>query len=170
MDGCERTRNKEIIVLFRVQGDTEWKKGRRTKLSGKRPKTLYLEHLNPCDRYEVTLAVDEQQLPIFNVGPFYNGEYEHVYLYQEQDNEVYESYSVNPFNHVEIVSEEDSAKIIVSGFCARIIKLEVQDEAGVGEPHLLTLYNDLKNTTKLEGLLQNLKPCTKYQITLDLYL
>ena len=97
MDGCEKTRNKEIIILYRVQGDTEWKKGRRTKLSGKRPKTLYLEHLNPCDRYEVTLAVDEQQLPIFNVGPYYNLDYEHVFLHQEQDNEVYESYSCQPF-------------------------------------------------------------------------
>ena len=46
----------------------------------------------------------------------------------------------------------------------------VHDEAKVDEPHLLTLHNDLKNTTKLEGLLPNLKPCTKYQITLDLYL
>jgi len=120
--------------------------------------------------YEVTLEVNDQQLPIFNVGPYYNGEYQHVVLHEEQDNEVYESYPVNPFNHVEIVSKEDSAKIIVSGFCARIIELEVQDEAKVDEPYLLTLYNDLKNTTKLEGLLQNLKPCTKYQITLDLYL
>ena len=169
IEGCEKTKNKVINVLFRVQGDTEWKKGRRTKLSGRRA-TLYLEHLNPCDVYEVTLSVDEEQLPIFNVGPYYNGDYEHVYLYQEQDNEVYESYSVNPFNHIEIVGEEDSAKIIVSGFCARIIELEVQDEAKVDEPHLLTLHNDLKNTTKLEGLLPNLKPCTKYQITVDLYL
>merc|ERR1711962_313540 len=171
MDGCERTRNKEIIVLFRVQGDTEWKKGRRTKLSGKRPKTLYLEHLNPCDRYEVTLAVDEEKLPIFNVGPFYNGEYKHVFLQQEQDNEVYESYSVNPLNYVKIVSEEESAKIIVSNFCARIIELEVQEEGDVEEkPHRLKLQNDLKSSMKLEEQLSNLKPCTKYQITLDLYL
>ena len=40
----------------------------------------------------------------------------------------------------------------------------------MGEPHLLTLHNDLKNRTKLGGLLPNLKPCTKYQITVDLYL
>jgi len=106
MDGCEKTRNKEIIVLYRVQGDTEWKKGRRTKLSGKRPKTLYLEHLNPCDVYEVTLAVDEEKLPIFNVGPFFNKDYDHVFLQQEQDNEVYESYSVNPLNYVKIVSDD----------------------------------------------------------------
>ena len=109
-------------------------------------------------------------MPIFNVGPHYNWGYKHVILHQEQDNEVYESYSVNPFNHIEIVSKEDSAKIIVSGFCARIIELMVHDEAKVDEPHLLTLHNNLKNTTKLEGLLPNLKPCTKYQITVDLYL
>jgi len=172
MDGCEKTRNKEIIVLYRVQGDTEWKKGRRTKLSGKRPKTLYLEHLNPCDVYDVTLAVDEQQLPIFNVGPFFNGDYEHVFLHQEQDNEVYESYSLNPSNYVKIVSEEESAKIIVSDFCARIIELEVQQEGEVEErpPQLIRLQNDLKSSMKLEEQLSNLKPCTKYQITLDLYL
>merc|ERR1711962_1646364 len=174
MDGCEKTRNKEIIVLFRVQGDTEWTKGRRTKLSGKRPKTLFLEHLNPCDAYEVTLAVDEQQLPIFNVGPFYNKDYDHVYLHQEQDNEVYESYSLNPLNYVKIVSEEESAKIIVSNFCARIIELEVQEEGDVDEkphqPRWLRLHNDLKSSMKLEEQLSNLKPCTKYQITLDLYL
>merc|ERR1711962_1280150 len=172
MDGCENPKKKEVIVLFRVQGDTEWKKGRRTKLSGKRPKTLYLEHLNPCDRYEVTLAVDEEKLPIFNVGPFYNGNYEHVYLHQEQDNEVYESYSVNPLNYVKIVSEEESAKIIVSNFCARIIELEVQEEGEVDEkPHqLIRLQNNLKSSMKLEEQLTNLKPCTKYQITLDLYL
>ena len=172
MDGCEKTRNKEITVLFRVQGDTEWTKGRRTKLSGKRPKTLYLEHLNPCDMYEVTLAVDDEKLPIFNVGPFYNKDYEHVYLHQEQDNEVYESYSVNPLNYVKIVSEEESAKIIVSDFCARIIELEVQEEGEVDElpPHQIRLQNDLKSSMKLEEQLSNLKPCTKYQITLDLYL
>merc|ERR1711962_135377 len=172
MDGCENPKKKEIIVLHRVQGDTEWKKGRRTKLSGKRPKTLYLEHLNPCDRYEVTLAVDEEQLPIFNVGPFYNGDYEHVFLHQEQDNEVYESYSVNPLNYVKIVSEEDSAKIIVSNICARIIELEVQEEGEVVErPHqLIRLQNDLKSSMKLEEQLSYLKPCTKYQITLDLFL
>merc|ERR1711962_1269797 len=172
MDGCERTRNKEIIVLFRVQGDTEWTKGRRTKLSGKRPKTLYLENLNPCDVYEVTLAVDGEQMPIFNVGPFYNGEYKHVFLQQEQDNEVYESYSLNPLNYVKIVSEEESAKIIVSNFCARIIELEVQEEGEVDElpPHQIRLQNDLKSSMKLEEQLSNLKPCTKYQITLDLYL
>ena len=172
MDGCKKTRNKEIIVLFRVQGDTEWRKGRRTKLSGKRPKTLYLEHLNPCDRYEVTLAVDDEKLPIFNLGPFYNEDFEHVFLHQEQDNEVYESYSVNPLNYVKIVSEEESAKIIVSNFCARIIELEVQEEGEVDElpPHQIRLQNDLKSSMKLEEQLSNLKPCTKYQITLDLYL
>ena len=31
IEGCEKTRNKVINVLYRVQGDTEWKKGRRTK-------------------------------------------------------------------------------------------------------------------------------------------
>merc|ERR1711962_188525 len=174
MDGCENPKKKEIIVLHRVQGDTEWKKGRRTKLSGKRPKTLYLEHLNPCDVYEVTLAVDEEKLPIFNVGPFYNGDYDHVFLHQEQDNEVYESYSLNPLNYVKIVSEEESAKIIVSDFCARIIELEVQEEGDVDEkphqPHQIKLQNDLKSSMKLEEQLSNLKPCTKYQITLDLYL
>merc|ERR1711962_485238 len=172
MDGCENPKKKEVIVLFRVQGDTEWKKGRRTKLSGKRPKTLYLEHLNPCDVYEVTLAVDEEKLPIFNVGPFFNGDYDHVFLHQEQDNEVYESYSVNPLNYVKIVSEEESAKIIVSNFCARIIELEVQEEGEVEErPHqLIRLQNNLKSSMKLEEQLTNLKPCTKYQITLDLYL
>merc|ERR1711962_1134585 len=120
------------------------------------------------------LAVDEERLPIFNVGPFYNGNYENVYLHQEQDNEVYESYSLNPLNYVKIVSEEESAKIIVSNFCARIIELEVQEEGDVDEkphqPRWLRLHNDLKSSMKLEEQLSNLKPCTKYQITLDLYL
>merc|ERR1711962_437948 len=118
------------------------------------------------------LAVDEERLPIFNVGPFYNGNYEQVYLHQEQDNEVYESYSLNPLNYVKIVSLEESAKIIVSNFCARIIELELQEEGEVEEkPHqLIRLQNNLKSSMKLEEQLTNLKPCTKYQITLDLYL
>ena len=142
-------------------------KGRRANLFGRRARPLYLEHLNPCAEYEVTLEVDEEQLPI---GPCYNRDYKRVIPHQEQDNEVYESYSVNPFNHIEIVSKEDSAKIIVSGFCAHIIKLEVQDGAELDELHLLTLYKYLKNMMKLKGLLTNLKPCTKYQITVDLNL
>merc|ERR1711962_1569918 len=118
------------------------------------------------------LAVDEERLPIFNVGPFYNGNYEQVYLHQEQDNEVYESYSLNPLNYVKIVSLEESAKIIVSNFCARIIELELQEEGDVEErpAQLIRLQNDLKSSMKLEEQLSNLKPCTKYQITLDLYL
>merc|ERR1711962_339285 len=118
------------------------------------------------------LAVDEERLPIFNVGPFYNGNYEQVYLHQEQDNEVYESYSLNPLNYVKIVSLEESAKIIVSNFCARIIELEVQEEGKVDElpPQVIRLQNDLKSSMKLEEQLSNLKPCTKYQITLDIYL
>merc|ERR1711962_806389 len=118
------------------------------------------------------LAVDEERLPIFNVGPFYNGNYEQVYLHQEQDNEVYESYSLNPLNYVKIVSLEESAKIIVSNFCARIIELELQEEGDVEErpAQLIKLQNDLKSSMKLEEQLSNLKPCTKYQITLDLYL
>ena len=86
IEGCKRTRNKEISVSVR-----------RTNLFGRRVRPFYLEHLNPCDVYEVTLEVDEEQLPIFNVGPCYNGDYERVILHQEQDNEVYESYSCQPF-------------------------------------------------------------------------
>ena len=78
---------------------------------------------------------------------------------------------MNPLNYAKIVSEEESAKIIVSNFCARIIELEVQEEGEVEEkPHRLKLQNDLKSSMKLEEQLSNLKPCTKYQITLDLYL
>merc|ERR1712212_376797 len=82
----------------------------------------------------------------------------------------YERYSQNPFDHIEIVSEENSAKILVSGFCARTIVLEVQPEGQEEEPTQLLLQNDLKNPSKLETALPDLKPCTKYQIILDLYL
>ena len=75
IEGCKRTRNKEISVSVR-----------RTNLFGRRARPFYLEHLNPCDVYEVTLEVDEEQLPIFNVGPYYNRDYRHVFLHPEHDN------------------------------------------------------------------------------------
>merc|ERR1712107_237780 len=48
----------------------------------------------------------------------------------------------------------------------------VQEEGEVDErpPHQIRLQNDLRSSMKLEEQLSNLKPCTKYQVTLDLYL
>jgi len=168
MEGCTNPRSKEINVEYRVKGAEGWEKGGKKSLTSKRP--LNLENLNPCETYEVKVAYVDEPLYIFDVGPFYNEEHSQLYLHNEHENQHYERYSQNPFDHIEIVSEESSAKILVTGFCARTIVLEVQPEGEAEEPTQLLLQNDLKNPSKLETALPDLKPCTKYQIILDLYL
>jgi len=168
MEECTNPRSKEINVQYRAKGAEGWEKGGKKSLTSKRP--LNLENLNPCETYEVKVAFVDEPLYVFDVGPFYNEEHSQLYLHNEHENEHYERYSQNPLDHIEIVSEESSAKILVTGFCARTIVLEVQTEGQVEEPTQLLLQNDLKNPSKLETTLPDLKPCTKYQIILDLYL
>jgi len=167
-EGCTNPRSKEINVQYRAKGAEGWEKGGKKSLTSRRP--LNLENLNPCETYEVKVAYLDEPLKVFDVGPFYNEEHSQLYLHNEHENEHYERYSQNPLDHIEIVSEESSAKILVTGFCARTIVLEVQTEGQVEEPTQLLLQNDLKNPSKLETTLPDLKPCTKYQIILDLYL
>jgi len=168
MDGCTRPRSKKIKVEYRVKGTSVWNEGGKKTLSSNRP--ISLESLNPCKAYEVQVTVVNEPLNVFTVGPFYNDEYSNVYLHEGQENENYEAYSRNPLDHIEIVSEESSAKILVTGFCARTIVLEVQAEGEVGEPTQVLLQNDLKNPSTLEAVIPELNPCTKYQIILDLFL
>merc|ERR1719341_2333208 len=167
-EGCTNPRSKEINVQYRAKGAEGWEKGGKKSLTSRRP--LNLENLNPCETYEVKVAYLDEPLKVFDVGPFYNEEHSQLYLHNEHENEHYERYSQNPFDHIDIVSEENSAKILVSGFCARTIVLEVQPEGQEEEPTQLLLQNDLKHPSKLETALPELKPCTKYQIILDLYL
>merc|ERR1719341_2450954 len=167
-EGCTNPRSKEINVQYRAKGTEGGEKGGKKSLTSRRP--LNLENLNPCETYEVKVAYLDEPLKVFDVGPFYNEEHSQLYLHNEHENEHYERYSQNPFDHIDIVSEENSAKILVSGFCARTIVLEVQPEGQEEEPAQLLLQNDLTHPSKLETALPELKPCTKYQIILDLYL
>jgi len=168
-EGCTNPRSKYISVQYQVKGsDVEWVKGGKKPLTSNRP--FSLENLNPCQSYEVKVTVVNEPLPVFNVGPFYDGEYSNVYLDEGQENKNYEVYSQNPLDHIEISSEESSAKILVNGFCARTIVLKVQAEGQDGEPTQRLLQNDLKNPKQLEVVLPELNPCTKYQIILDLFL
>ena len=166
-EGCTNPRNKEINVQYRAKGAEEWEKGSKKKLSSWRP--INWNNLNPCETYEVKVAYVDEPLEVFVVGPFYNEDHSHVYL-DNEENEHYERYSQNPANHITITSEESSAKILVDGFCARTVVLEVQAEGEGEKPKPLILQNDLKNPQKLETTLPDLKPCTKYKIILDLYL
>jgi len=169
MEGCTNPRSKEINVQYRIKGREDWEKGGKKSLTSKRP--LNLENLNPCETYEVKVAYVDQPLHVFDVGPFFNEEHSQSYLHNEHENQHYERYSQNPLDHIEIVSEESSATILVNGFCARTIVLEVQPEGETEEePTQLLLQNDLTHPSKLETALPELKPCTKYQIILDLYL
>jgi len=171
MEGCKRqeVRSKKIEAQYRVKGTSVWNKGRTKTLSSNHP-TISLENLNPCRAYEVQVTVVNEPLKVFTVGPFYNDEHSNVYLDEGQQNENYAAYSQNPLSHIEIVSEESSAKILVNGFCARTIVLEIQAEGEDGEPTSVLLQNDLKNPSQLEADIPELKPCTKYQIILELFL
>merc|ERR1711983_570700 len=83
-DDCKRKRNKKINVLYRAKGKTEtWKEGGKKTLSSKHP-TITVGDLNPCETYEVQVTVVNEVLDVFPVGPFYDGEHSHVYLYEEQ--------------------------------------------------------------------------------------
>jgi hypothetical protein len=168
MDGCTRPRAKKIKVQYRVKGTAVWNEGGKKTLTSTRP--ISLTNLNPCETYEVQVTVVNTPLGVFPVGPFYDGEHGHVYLHEEQGNENYEAYSQNPSDHIKITSEESSAKILVSGFCARTVVLEVQAEGEGEKAKQLLLQNDLKNPQNHTSILPDLKPCTKYQVILDLYL
>jgi len=166
---CTNPRSKEISVQFRVKGTAaDWEKGGKKPLTSNRP--FSLENLNPCQPYEVKVTVVDEPLPVFNVGPFFNGKYSNVYLDEGQENENYEAYTQNPFDHMEITSEERSAKILLNGFCARTIVLEIHAEGQDGESTQKLLQNDLRNPKQHEVKLPELEPCTKYQIILDLFL
>jgi len=166
---CTNPRSKEISVQFRVKGTAaDWERGGKKPLTSNRP--FNLENLNPCQSYEVKVTVVDEPLPVFNVGPFFDGKYSNVYLDEGQENENYEAYTQNPLDHIKITSEERSAKILLNGFCARTIVLEIQAEGQDGEPTQRLLQNDLRNPKQLEVKLPELEPCTKYQIILDLFL
>merc|ERR1712088_693649 len=168
MKGCGNPRGKDINVQYRAKGAEGWKKGGKKKLTSKRP--LNLDNLNPCETYEVKVAYVDEPLYMFPIGPFYDGDHGHVFLNEEQENVNYEAYSQNPLDHIKITSEESSAKILVAGFCARTVVLEVQAEGEGGEAPELLLQNDLKNPQNLTTILPDLKPCTKYNVILDLCL
>merc|ERR1712110_26243 len=143
MEECTNPRSKDINVQYRAKGAEGWEKGGRKSLTSKRP--LNLDNLNPCETYEVKVAYVDEPLYVFPVGPFYDGDHGHVFLMEEQENVNYEAYSQNPLDHIKITSEESSAKILVAGFCARTVVLEVQAEGEGGEaPPQLLLQNDLK--------------------------
>ena len=168
MERCGSLRGKEINVQYRAKEAEGWEKGGKKKLTSWRP--LNLDNLNPCETYEVKVAYGDVPLHVFPVGPFYDGDHGQVFLHGEQNSEIYEAYSLNPLEHIKITSEESSAKILVSGFCARTVVLEVQAEGEGGKPKQLFLQNDLKNPQKPQLLETELTPCTKYQVILDLYL
>jgi len=168
-DSCTNPRSKEISVQYRVKGTAaDWERGGKKPLTSNRP--FSLENLNPCQSYEVKVTVVDEPLPVFNVGPFYDGDYSNVYLDEGQENENYEAYTQNPLDHMEITSDERSAKILLNGFCARTIVLEIQAEGQDGEPTQRLLQNDLRNPKPQEIELPELEPCTKYQVILDLFL
>merc|ERR1719391_30532 len=157
MDSCTRPKSKKIKAQYRVKGTAVWIEGGSKILSSSRP--ISLKNLNPCRAYEVQVTVVNEPLKVFTVGPFYNDEHSNVYLHSGQENPNYDAYSQNPLSHIEIVSEESSAKILVNGFCARTIVLEIQAEGEDGEQTSLLLQNDLKNQPQLGAVITGLKPC-----------
>merc|ERR1712130_161983 len=175
MEDCTRkeTRSKKIEVQYRAKGKTEaWKHGGKKTLHFSRKPTINVDNLNPCEAYEVQVAVGNEVLGVFSVGPFYDDEHSNVYLWAENENPFYKAYSQNPLKHIQITSDESSAKINVTGFCARTVLLEVQAEGE--EATQLLLQNDLRNPQQLETILSDhlsdLTSCTKYEVILDLYL
>ena len=156
------------------------------KKNVKHQREFQIKNLNPCQRYQVKVSVDKTDLDVFEVGPFSSEEQSFAYLENSEDNEEFQRENKEAADEISISRTTDTSatlKINPSDFCARSIQVSLQPEEGTTEEGCeeKTVHNEAKAASNLseEGEISlpdnamtfdNLQPCTKYKVMLDVFL
>jgi len=183
-DGCAKS---ESVVKVSFQGvpsssssgETAWLG--ELKKNVKHHREFQIKNLNPCQKYRVKVSVDSTDLDLFEVGPFYSEEQSFAYLENSEDNKEFQTKNQEAAKELKILSNVTSAtlKITPSNFCARSIGISLKPEgtADTCEAKTLTVHNEAAANPSKEGATQgnevtfeNLQPCTKYKVMLDVFL
>jgi len=155
----------------------------------KHQREFQIKNLNPCQRYQVKISVDNTDLDLFEVGPFSLEEQSFAYLENSEDNEEFRRENKAAADQISISSTTDTSatlKINPSDFCARSIQVSLQPK-GTSEERCKekTVHNDVEPSTSAgansseEGEIRlsdkvmtfdNLQPCTMYKVMLNVFL
>ena len=167
-------------VSFRSSGESAWL-GELTK-NVKHHREFQIKNLNPCQKYQVKVSIDSTDLDLFEVGPFYAKEQSFAYLENSEDNKEFQTKNEEAAEELKISSTDTTAslKITPSNFCARSIGITLKPEEGDKcEAKTLTVHNEAAANqseeveTQIAGnvvTFENLRPCTKYKVMLDVFL
>ena len=143
----------------------------------KQHREFQIKNLNPCRKYKVKVKVGERDLPLFEVGPFYEEEQTVAYLENSEDNEEFLEQNREAARHVKISDIKDTTatvKVSQGNFCARSIGISVKREEnkeGECEEGMKMVHRDPSSSssvsTDLKGVtFDNLQPCTSYEVIL----
>ena len=145
----------------------------------KQHREFQIKNLNPCRKYKVKVTVGERDLPLFEVGPFYEEEQTVAYLENSEDNEEFLEQNREAARHVKISDIKDTTatvKIAPRNFCARSIGVSLQREENkegeCEEGKMMMVHRGPSSSsssfsTGLGGVtFDNLQPCTSYEVML----
>jgi len=186
-EGCDQ-RESVVKVSYREvpsssSGESGWLGD--LKKNVKHQREFQIKNLNPCHRYQVKVSVDSTDLDLFEVGPFSSEEQSFAYLENSEDNEEFQRENKEAADEISISSTTDTSatlKINPSDFCARSIQVSLQPEGTAEEGcEEKTVHNEAKAASdpSEEGEISlpdnvmtfdNLQPCTKYKVMLDMFL
>jgi len=180
-DGCDKSESVVRVSFqgFPSSGEAGWLG--ELKKNVKHHREFQIKNLNPCQKYQVKVSVDSTDLDLFEVGPFYSEEQSFAYLENSEDNKEFQTKNQEAAEETKISSTDISAtlKITPSNFCARSIGISLKPEgpADMCEAQTLTVHNEAAASPSKERenqgnevTFENLQPCTKYKVMLDVFL
>ena len=143
----------------------------------KQHREFQIKNLNPCRKYKVKVTVGKTDLPLFEVGPFYEEEQTVAYLENSEDNEEFLEQNREAARNVKISDIKDTTatvEITPKSFCARSIgvslqRVELENKEGECEEGMKMVRRDSSSSvlTGLGGVtFDNLQPCTSYEVML----
>ena len=170
---------QEVPPSSSSSGETAWLG--ELKKNVKHHREFQIKNLNPCQKYQVKVSVDSTDLDLFEVGPFYSEEQSFAFLENSEDNKEFQTKNQEAAEETKISSTDISAtlKITPSNFCARSIGISLKPEgpADMCEAQTLTVHNEAAASPSKERenqgnevTFENLQPCTKYKVMLDVFL
>ena len=155
----------EVFYKRKLEADDRWKRGGRKSLRQRR--AFELKNLDPCETYQVRVVVDRAELPPpFQVGPFLQTVNQTwAYLENSEDNPHFlRKYGSNISANLNITSYNTSANIRTTDLCAKSVSIVVHPENCTRDSHQSHV------AANSEVKVEELKPCTKYNVKIDLFL
>ena len=152
-------------VFYKGERDKTWEEAGRKSLRQRRE--FQLKNLDPCETYEVKVVVDHVEIqPPFQVGPFLQSVNQTwAYLENSEENPHFvKNYSSNMSANLNVTSFNTSAIIQTANLCARSVRIVVHPQNCTKDSWQLHVAANSQATV------ENLKPCTKYNVKIDLYL